>query len=365
MSPEGGGNRAGTRILIVKLSAVGDVVHALPVLHALRTAMPDAHIAWAVHPGPANLLEGHPELDELVVLPRRPWGPKSPPPREILRRLRAGGPWDAAIDLQGLAKSGIVTLASGARRRVGFAGPASREGNALFMNARVRPATTPVITMNLELLAPLGIDTAAATAAPVAVLHTTADDERHVAAWADAHNPAGERLLVIDPFAGWETKLWPKERWVQLAARARDALGLRPVIFFGPGERDHAESLAREMGAAGADALTAPPTTLRQYSALLKHHAAAMVGADTGPMHMAAAAGVPTVAIFGPSCSRRNAPVFAGARFEVLQDWSQPCAGTFTRKCPHHAPGMCQQGVSVDEVFAALARVTAGAPRPA
>ena len=136
----------------------------------------------------------------------------------------------------------------------------------------------------------------------------------------------------------------------------------RSVIFFGPGERGHADELARAMHAAGADAVTAPPTTLRQYSALLKRHSAVMVGADTGPMHMAAAAGVPTVAIFGPSCSRRNAPVFAGARFEVLQDWAQPCAGTFTRRCPHHAPGLCQQGVSVDDVFAALARVTGAQP---
>ena len=345
------------RILIVKLSAVGDVVHALPVLHALRTARPDAHLAWAVHGGAANLLEGHPELDELIVVPRPRLSGGLEPLQNIFSRLRVGGGWDAAIDLQGLTKSGAVALASGAKMRIGFAGPAGREINPLFMTQRVHPTSTSVIAMNLELLAPLGIDPTPAIAAPIAWLHTTPDDDRYAAEWIQREGLQDRRLLLLDPFAGWKTKLWESDKWINVARRAQNDLGLRPIIFFGPKEASHAAALAERMNSAGAHALPGPDTTLRQYTTLLKNHIAAMVGADTGPMHMAAACGVPTVALFGPSDPSRNAPLFAGAKFETLQDPKQPCANTFARECTYHAPGMCMAGITADAVVEALARL--------
>ena len=345
------------RILIVKLSAVGDVVHALPVLHALRTARPDAHIAWAVHGRAAYLLEGHPELDELIVVPRPRLSGGIDPLRDIFSRLRAGGGWDAAIDLQGLTKSGAVALASGAKIRIGFAGPAGREINQLFMTERVLPTSRSVIAMNLELLSALGIDPAPAIAAPIAWLHTTPDDERYASEWVQREGLTDSRLLLLDPFAGWETKLWEPDKWVNVARRAQNDFDLRPIIFFGPKEGPHAAALAERMNSAGAHALPGPDTTLRQYTALLKNHIAAMVGADTGPMHMAAASGVPTLALFGPSDPARNAPLFAGAKFETLQDPAQPCANTFTRECTYHAPGMCMAGITPDAVVEALARL--------
>lgn len=353
--------RKGPRVLIVKLSAVGDVVHAMPVLHALRAALPDAHLGWACHGGAAGLLEGHPALDELIVTPRRGPGRFDRAGIGLLRGAPAAR-WDWVIDLQGLTKSGLVAWLSGARRRVGFRGPASRELNAIFMTDRVRPPAEAanVISMNLALLAPLAAEHTAlgfaAVAPPEARLHATSDDIASIDAWATVGGLSGERFLVIDAFAGWTTKTWNHRRWAEVMAQAEKGfLGLRSLVFHGPGERHGAEALAAMAAERGARPLVAPDTTLRQFTALLRRHAAAFAGGDTGPMHMAAAAGVPTVALFGPSDPARNAPTFAGATFRALHDPSLPCAGTFARKCRHHKDaGGCLAALMPADVLSAL-----------
>lgn len=342
--------RNGQKILIVKLSAVGDVVHALPALNALRLHFPDAHIGWVAHPGPCNLLEGHPQLDELIALPR-----KSGPGQDrgaAIRQLKSTR-WDVAIDFQGLTKSGVVAWMSRAPQRIGFRGAASREINTLFMTTRVRPTSTAVIQMNLELLQPLGIHDVPARA----VLHWTDQDAQRVDDWARANGLQHGEALIIDPFAGWESKLWSEQNWMEVAHEVHRRWNVRPIVFHGPGEEQHAEELARKIVAAGTPALVAPKTTLREYSALAARYGGLIVAGDTGPMHIAAAAGVPTVALFGPSDSRRNAPTFEGARFEVLQDFTQPCATTFARHCKHHAPGQCMSTLTPDIVLAAAAKL--------
>lgn len=341
---------ASSRILIVKLSAVGDVVHTLPALNALRQQYPQAHIGWAVQSGAANLLEGHPQLDELIILPRK-LRPSLGTLGHVRDQLRSNGPWNIAIDFQGLTKSGAVAWLSGAQTRVGFAGKESRELNRLFMTHHVMTSSEQVIRKNIELLAPLGV---AFDSPATACLHTTDDDRDRIATWAREQNVEGERFLVLDPFAGWQTKLWPREKWVEVANHANRDFGLRPLIFWGPGEEQNAAELAGAI-AQQARALIAPPTSLREYIALLQAHARAVVAGDTGPLHLAAAAGVPVVGIFGPSCSRRNAPAFANAKYQLLQDWSQACAGTFARRCTHHAPGKCMDTITPGQVLESLA----------
>lgn len=337
------------RILIVKLSAVGDVVHTLPALHTLRAHLPHAHIGWVSHPGPANLLEGHPDLDELIILPRRPaqYGGVSGF-KQLVRNLKSdSGGWDWAIDFQGLTKSGLVALISGAAERVGFGNKWSRELNPLLINHRVQTKSLQVIQMNMELLAPLGVP---ADSPAKAILPCTEDDRNYIQRWLAAAGLVGERFLILDPFAGWETKLWPVSHWIETANIAKKKLGLRSIIFHGPEERTRAAQLIAKL----PGAVLPPETTLRQYVALLQQCAAAMVAADTGPMHIAAALGVPVVALYGPSDPRRNAPTFEGARFTTLQDDTQPCAGTFARKCKHHESGQCmatlEPGTVVDEL---------------
>lgn len=343
------------RILIVKLSAVGDVVHTLPALNALRQQFPNAHIGWAVQRGAHNLLEGHPQIDELIILPRRL---KSADGRmslsDLRRMLRGTGGWDVAIDFQGLTKSGVAACLSGAPTRIGLGNKWSRELNRVFMTRRVNATAMPVIQMNLELLAPLMPVPEEATA----ILHTAPADEEKIRQWIASTQVQGKRWLVLDPFAGWESKLWPQEHWVEVAAAAMDRFNLLPMVFFGPGEEQNARDLLDQIMLRAIDSTMAPQTSLREYVALLRQCAAAFVGADTGPMHIAAAAGVPTVAMFGPSDSRRNAPTFTNANYRTLQDFSQPCAGTFTRNCKFHAKGECMRPIQPEQVLTALEEIT-------
>lgn len=346
--------KADPHILIVKLSAVGDVVHTLPALHALRVHFPRARIGWVAHPGPATLLEEHPELDFLFKLPRpRSWREALHAMRELRTVIRRAGPWDIAIDFQGLTKSGLVTWLSGAKWRIGFAGAASREINALFLNERLRPTAREVIRMNLELLKPLGCECHEARA----LLISHAADEAYIERWAIESDNVGKKFFLVDAFAGWVTKRWPLERWVTVAQAVHEEYRLEVMVFYGPGEEEEATQFLKLLKTAKVPALLAPPTTLRQYVALLRRHVALFGGGDTGPMHMAAALGIPTVALFGSSDSRRNAPVFSGANFEVVQDFTQPCAGTFWRKCSHHPPGHCLDAIMPPQVLTAVANV--------
>ncbi|MCX7625044.1 MAG: glycosyltransferase family 9 protein [Candidatus Sumerlaeaceae bacterium] len=341
-------------ILIVKLSAVGDIVHTLPALHALRTQFPTARIGWVAHPGPAQLLEDHPQLDFLFKLPRpRSWRDAMRTVSEWREVLRRAGAWDVAIDFQGLTKSGLVAWLSGAQKRIGFAGGASRELNALFVNERIRPVAHEVIRMNLELLRPLGCNSHEARA----LLISHPADDAYIEQWATETHNVGRKFFVIDAFAGWPTKRWPLDRWVTVACGVHEAFGFEIMVFYGPGEEMEAKEFLALLTRVKVPATLAPPTTLRQYVALLRHHGGLFGGGDTGPMHIAAALGIPTVALFGSSDSRRNAPVFSGANFEVIQDFTRPCAGTFWRKCPYHAPGHCLDAILPPQVLEAVKRV--------
>jgi ADP-heptose:LPS heptosyltransferase len=305
------------------------------------------------------LLKDHPQLDDLIIVPRR-WKDVRAQGgfAQVVGRLRSRR-WDAVLDLQGLAKSGFLSWLSGARLRVGLGGPDSREGNGLFMHRRspVPVAGTNIVRINLSVLGALGLDPEGIPA--TAVLPDRDEDREPIVHWARTTGIDGERFLVLDPFAGWETKIWPTEKWGETLRVAQKLTGLRTLVLYGPSEALQAEELAGVLRRNhGVECMLAPPTTLGQASALLRGHAHAFLGGDTGPAHMAAALGVPTVVIFGPSCNQRNSPDFAGARFRTLQDRSHPCTNTFRRKCPlHQAPGHCMDRTNPDQVMEALRSV--------
>ncbi len=346
----------------MRLSAIGDVIHALPVLHTLRTLRPEAHIAWATHRLAAGILEDHPELDDLILLPRRMkdardfggW-------RTLLRRLR-NQPWDVAIDMQGLAKSGMVNWLSGARLRVGLGGAASREGNGLFMHRQINQTgrQQSVIELNRSLLTAVGLDPTQVE--PRALLPDRAPDREFIANWARSLGLENEEFVVVDPFAGWVTKTWPQAHWGETLRKLQHKDGRRALVFFGPKERLEAEELAAVWRRQyGVDCVLAPPTTLGQATALLRMHGGLFLGGDTGPGHLAAALGVPTVLVFGPSCNLRQAPTFAGARARTLQDRTHPCTDTFRRTCPLHTqPDHCMGRTRPEHMLAAIEDVLRG-----
>ena len=307
--------RGSERVLIVRLGAVGDVLRVLPAARRLRAAFPALHLAWVVEPFSAPLLEGHPDLDEVIIFPRRELRPDPAHPirfgracRAFTTRLRAGR-WEAAIDFQGSLKSALVALRSGAPRRVGFRPGETREFSFLFTNEWVT-LTAPRLNRvdrNLELVAALG----AAQGPDDASIPESAAEASEAAAIQAAVAPAG-RCIVVSPGVSRRQsyKAWPASHYAAFARLVAARSGVRPVVVWGPGE----EPLARAVvEAARGAAVLAPPTTLRTLLALLRR-ADLFVGADTGPMHLAWVAGCRVVALFGPTDPRLNAPRGPGHR---------------------------------------------------
>jgi lipopolysaccharide heptosyltransferase I len=280
------------RILIVRLSAIGDVIHGVPVLCALREALPKAFIGWVVEGTSAAVLDGHPALDELIRVPRGwlKW------PREIwgLRRRLQALSFDTAIDLQCLTKSAIAAWLSGAPRRIGKAGEHGREFSRWFHNELVVAGGQHVIEHYLKMLRPLGIDTPAVRFN----LPEHAADALAAEQFIKAIGLVARGFAILNPGAGWPSKIWPAERYGELALRLWKSCGLPSVaVWGGNGELRLAEKI---VAASNGQALLAPPTTMTELGALCRR-AALFVGSDTGPMHLAAAVGTPTISLHGPS----------------------------------------------------------------
>jgi len=286
-----------TRVLIVRLSAIGDVIHGLPVLNAVRRAMPEASIGWVVEGRAGDLLRGHSALNEVIGVPRG-WL-KSP--KEVLklrRKLKEFRP-DITLDLQGLTKSAVAAWISGAQRRIGFSGPDGRELSQWLNNERVAPTTTHVIDRTLELLQPLNITPAPAEFNIPETAADAATARRIIESFFGS-----SRFAIINPGAGWPSKVWPAERFGAVGKY----LGLcgipSLVVWAGPQEKAWAETIVAE---SSGHTQLAPPTTLTELASVAGK-ASLFISADTGPLHLAAAVGTPCVGLFGPMPAERNGP---------------------------------------------------------
>jgi len=348
------------KIAIIKLSAIGDVVHALPVASALRERYPDAHLAWIVQGKCREILEGNPDLDEVIVFDKDRWLLEVPYPHktasilwEMYRfgsRLRRAG-FDLAIDLQGLIKSGMLTWLTGAGTRIGFSADYCREpANARFTNCHVTPSAGDVhiIDQCLSLVRGLGAD----ASRKQFKIHIPAEDHAYITKFlSDAFNsskvPKDSPIVLINPGAGWETKLWGEENYAALADQIVSELGnrgWRVVFLWGPSELSMVKSIQKKMR---QPCLLACPTNLKQSLALMQR-AHLFVAGDTGPLHMGAALGTPCLGIYGPSSPERNGPY--GDLHRVVQT-DVSCKGCFRRFCNH---ALCMESISVDQVMEAI-----------
>jgi len=327
------------RILLIKPSSLGDVVHALPVLAALRKAYPAAHLAWLVSTSFAPLLAGHPLLDEVIPFDRRHYG-------RMLRSLHSAADFlgfcrglrrrrfDLVIDLQGLFRSGFLAWVSGAPARVGPR--AAREGGALFYSLRVdepppradsRSDTGDVhaVERNLHIARALGLD----VSVPAFPLALRADEL--VSADAKLTQAAGQplpRFIAALPGARWASKRWPATHWAALLD-ALHAAGLPPTVLLGgPDERGEADAIIAATRAPLVDLVGR--TSLRELTAVLAR-AALVVCMDSGPMHIAAALTRPLVALFGPTNPGRTGPYSDTAHVVRL---ALPCSPCYARRCP-------------------------------
>jgi heptosyltransferase I len=328
------------RVGIVRLTSLGDVVHTLPVAHALRQHHGAAHIAWIVEEREQALVQDNPAVDTVVVGPTRRWRRALRTPQgavqvwrewvNLHRQLRALS-LDVVIDVQGLFKSAHFTLLTHAQTRIGFDRRHARDPlSALLSTHRVSPPATAahIVEQNLSLLQPLGISHPE-IAFPLPVVP---DSE----AWAEqclrAHGLTdGQRIVAVLPASRRPTKLWPPAHFRRLVERLGQTAALRILVLGGPAETALLESIGRGLD---GSPISIADRSISDLVALLRRVTVA-VGNDTGPVHIAAALGVPTIGLYGPTRSERNGPY--GARARALQ-----------------SPTGRMADISVDDVFRAV-----------
>ena len=295
------------RILITRLSHIGDCVLTLPLACSLREQHPRAFIAWVTERPNQQLLEGHPAIDELVVLEKN-WYRKLATIRETRSRLRELN-CSVAIDPQGLTKSASLGWLSGARKRIGFETPHGREMSTMLNTDRVEAARAHLVDRSLELLYPLGM----AHSKIRFDLKVPAAAQKFAAAFIKDHH-LGCGYAVVNPGASWPSKLWPTRRFGKIARMLGQEHQIPTVITWaGEEERRMANEIAKRSGGHG---ILAPPTSLQQLLALLEA-ARFYLGSDTGPTHMAAAVGTPCIGLHGPTLPERSGPY--GASHICLQ----------------------------------------------
>jgi heptosyltransferase-1 len=319
------------RILIVRMSALGDIVHALPVLAAIRGQYPAAEVDWLAESNYAGILDLVDGLANRLVV--RPGYARA---LALMRSRR----YDAAIDLQGLLKSAVAARLSGARRVIGFETRVLRERAAGWFYSETAPVadSAHIIQKNLAVLPLLGI-----TPGPIAFPFR--DRPSRVIEHVKARAPNG--FALINPSAAWPNKRWPAERFGALARRISGATGLRQFVLWGGSERPIADAVA---AASQGAAEPAPETTLADLLALSRA-AALMVSGDTGPVHIAAAVETPIVGLYGPTWPARNGPWHPD---DEVVSRAETCDCHHKRQCQRTA--RCIDEISVDEVFAAVER---------
>jgi len=336
-----------SRFLLVRLGALGDIVHAIPVAAALRRAFPSARIDWLVSAKHREILDLVPVIDRRLVINDRgdaAGGTSLPGALRELRRAR----YDVAIDLQGLIKSAVIARSAGAARTVGFSARYVRERLArLFYTAVYDPGgagmfdrreTRHVVRINLGLLGLLGVR-AAEPEFPIEQVDSSAAREMR--------DRAGGRYALLNPGAAWPNKRWPPERLAAVATAVRLRHGLASVVLWGPGERALGEEV---VGRAGGAAILSPKTSIADLVALARG-AAVMVSGDTGPTHIAAAVGTPLVGLYGPTRAERNGPWLPE---DVTVSRADTCECHHLRRCRRQT--MCLLDIGVDEVIGAVDR---------
>lgn len=323
------------KVLFVRLGSLGDIIHTVPAVSAVRGAMPNASIHWLVDSRHLEVLELVSGVDRIHEVRANAAGWVS-----AISALRREG-FDAALDFQGLIKSATLARASGAKQVIGFSKDALREPLAASLYSKtIAPEGSPhVIDKNLALLRALNIVHPAG--------RTFAFEKRPSAATQRIRAQLGDRFAIINPGAAWVNKRWHPERFGTVADALRVRHGLPSVVIWGPGERELAD---RVVSSSNGAASVAPATSIADLFALCRV-ASLMVSGDTGPLHIAAACGTPIVGIYGPTDPGRNGPFASG---DVSVSMFEMCGCHHLRRCTRSH--WCLDDVTADGVVAAIDR---------
>jgi len=332
--------RGPERVLIIKPSALGDVVTAIPVLRGLRRSFPEVHISWLISERCAGLVRHDSDLDEVILFRRRRLGRAwrsifaAAELVQLLARLRDGR-FDWVIDLQGLLRSGIFTGVSSAPLRAGFAD--AREGAAVFYNARVRPQPEHTVERNLALARDLGID-----ARPEDMnLQVSPAGREFAEKLSAAHALAPGEYLVCVPATTWATKLYPLRHWRTLVQELSRRI---PIALLGaPGDRE----LSRQIATPRANGVTdlTGQTTVEQMVGVIAG-STGVICSDSAAKFIAPAVGIECITLMGPTRVSRTGPYLRGRA--IVAD--VPCQGCLKRRCRHIS---CMQSIDPADVISA------------
>jgi ADP-heptose:LPS heptosyltransferase len=321
------------RILVVKLRAIGDVLLATIVLRNLRKAFPSARLEFLTEPPARDVVNRHPDVDEVLIYDRA-----SESGAGLIRRVRSRS-YDLILDLFGNPRTALVTRLSGARWRVGY----RFRGRRYAYNIAVTPRGGVVhnTQFNLDALEAIGV----AIVDRNLYFPIASPEEAAAAKILDGAGLRPGPIVALNTGGGWYTKRWPLERFTALGDRLIEAYGVSIVLPWGPGQKQDVETVSAGMKCA---AFIPPLTTLGELGALLKRMSL-VISNDSGPMHLAAAVGTPVLGIFGPTNPVLQGPY--GPGHAVIRNEAVTCLGCNLTACPIHHP--CMKELSVDTVFQA------------
>lgn len=328
------------KILIVKPSSLGDVVHSLPFLNSIKSCFPKSEIHWVIAKGLEEILEGHPMIDRLIIIKKDMWkkisktGKTIKEVRELVRGLRNEN-YDLVIDLQGLLRSGIIAMSTRSPLRVGFA--EAREGSKFFYNKKIAGGTNlHAVDRYLKIAEALGCNTENIIF-PFPLIKNNPTEIQKLKNLLD-------KYAVIVPGARWETKTWPAENFGELASM----LSLKSVVIGSKADIPVAE---RVVEASGGNAVSvAGKTSLRELIEIMRD-ARFVISNDSGPMHIAAGFKVPVIAIFGPTSPIRTGPYGEG---HIVIKSNAECSPCFKKRCKDLK---CMRGITTDIVRESIKNV--------
>jgi heptosyltransferase I len=339
---------ASPRILIIRLSSLGDILHTLPAFASLRASCPDARIDWLVAKKCEFLMAAVPGIHTLHVLNTNALLRLPPSPTawrslfDLIRNLQATR-YNYSIDFQGLLKTAFLGAVSRSSTRLGFSKALVREHPAhwFYHKTLAKPPAPVHVTVLNRMLAELS---GARPEPSHFEFQVSEEDRRHIDSF--LREEQLDAFVVINPGGGWPTKRWAPEKYGALAKRIRAELGLRSIVTTGPGEEILYHTIADNCG--NAAPLHFPVTFLQLIPLLMR--ARLIIGGDTGPFHLACALGVPVVGIFGPTSPVRNGP---WREEDESIAHRLPCSACHARICSTGAECM---NISMEEVFAAVVR---------
>lgn len=328
------------RILITRLSHIGDCILTLPLLAAVRRQFPDAMIAWAVESPTQKLLALHPAINEIVMIPNS-WIGKPKNWMRLRRKLRSYH-FDIAIDPQGITKSAMLGWLSGAPTRIGGRGRWGRELSPYLNNLLVEPEASHVVDRSLEILSAIGIQQTQASTSDLALPICPASNAMIESELATLN--VNERFVVINPGGSWASKRWEMDRFGAVANYLKQTCDLTSVVVWaGEEERQMAQDIHR---VAPDATVIAPPTSLTELAALIAK-SYFFVGGDTGPMHIATSVGTPCVGLFGTTRPEDSGAY--GPQHLAVQKWYQ--AGSCRERRNADNEAMCD--IAVHDVLSA------------